>query len=80
MTDSQDEVAILVSVDPERFEAAERALSDAGVTVDQRLLEIGTIGGRVREDRLNGLRELEGVLAVEAERVVQLAPPDSEVQ
>jgi hypothetical protein len=83
MTDSEAseaEVAIVVLVDPDRFDATAQALSDAGVTLEQQSREIGIIGGHVRADRLTDVDQLDGVVAVEVERTFQLPPPDSPVQ
>jgi hypothetical protein len=80
MGQREREVSIRILVDPERFDAAVRALSDAGVQVDQALREVGAVTGRVTGGRLAALQSLDGVLAVEPEREVRISPPDSDLQ
>ena len=80
MPDEQAEVAVTVLVDPERFDAAVAALSEAGFKVDQRQREIGTVSGRVRSADLAAMSTVDGVMAVEPERGIQLPPPDSDLQ
>lgn len=80
MTEGGANVPVVIAVDPDRFDEVAAALAGAGVSVERELREIGTIGGHVAEGRLASLEALAGVLAVDRERVVQLPPPDADLQ
>lgn len=74
------EVGIIVAVDPDRFDETVKALRAAGVVVDREMRDVRTVSGRVAEDRVPDVQGLDGVVAVEPERTVQLPPRDSDVQ
>jgi hypothetical protein len=74
------EVPVVVTVDPDRFDATVQALGEAGVHVDEALRELGTVVGRVPSERLAGLDAVDGVVHVERERRFELGPPDSDLQ
>jgi hypothetical protein len=58
---------------------AER-LKRAGMKVTSRHKEIGVISGSIDSDRLERLREVEGVSEVEEEQEFQLPPPGEDLQ
>ncbi|MEA2194131.1 MAG: hypothetical protein QOG42_565 [Solirubrobacteraceae bacterium] len=70
---------IIVIVSGEIEPVAER-LRAAGMEVRQVLGEIGIVTGSVESERRESLAAIEGVVAVEIEQNVQIAPPDSEIQ
>jgi hypothetical protein len=57
-----------------------RRLTAAGLEVHRTLPTIGTVTGAIDQDRLDALREVEGVTAVEQAREVGVPPPESEIQ
>lgn len=73
-------VNIIVAVDIDRFDETVGALRVAGVVVDREMRDVGTVSGRVAGDRVPDVRGLDGVIAVEPSRSVQLPPPDHDVQ
>jgi hypothetical protein len=80
MPHAEPDVPVTILVDPDRYDAAVRALTSAGARVEAEQRTIGTITARVAADRVAALRGIDGVLAVEAARHVQLPPPDADVQ
>lgn len=56
------------------------ALREAGLAVEDVKAAIGIILGSVDADRLDALRAVPGVGAVEPQGQFRIAPPDSEVQ
>jgi len=78
-----DRVNVSVSVDDAHLGQMDQIvarLRAAGMHVDSSLGAIGTILGHAPGDKVPALRRLPGVAAVEAERTVQLPPPDSPIQ
>lgn len=74
---------VLVSVADshlERIPELADELRAAGLKIDHVLNAAGTITGSINPSRLDDLRDIPGVSAVEIERSYQLAPPDSEIQ
>ncbi|MGW2332141.1 hypothetical protein ACWC5C_41185 [Streptomyces sp. NPDC001700] len=73
-------VGVIVSVDPDRFAEVVRAARAAGldVTAEQPLL--GSLSGTIAEERIAGLEAVDGVEAVDRERIVRLPPPDDALQ
>jgi hypothetical protein len=80
MPHADSEVPVTILVDPDRFDTVVRALTTADVRVEDEQRAIGTITARVAADRVATLRGIDGVLAVEGERHIQLPPPDADVQ
>jgi hypothetical protein len=68
---------VVVTVSGEIDEVAER-LRAAGMKVGQVLAAIGIITGSVQAGRREALADIAGVVAVEPERAVSIAPPDAE--
>jgi hypothetical protein len=79
MPDSAD-TPVVVAIDVDRFDDTVRALRAMGVVVEQEMRDIGTVSGRMAGDRLADVQGLDGVIAVEPERPVQVPPPDSDIQ
>ena len=68
---------VVVTVSGEIDEVAER-LRAAGMQVGQVLAAVGIITGSVPAGRRAALADIEGVVAVEVEREVRIAPTDPE--
>ena len=71
-------VAVTVSVDEShrrRLGAVARELTGRGMAVAATLDALGAITGTVDADRLDGLRSVPGVAAVEPARRYRLPPP-----
>jgi hypothetical protein len=71
--------SIIVTVTGEAEPVAER-LRAAGMTVERVLGAVGIITGSVDTERRATLAAVPGVVAVEPDRPVRLAPPDAEIQ
>jgi hypothetical protein len=70
---------IIVTVSGDAEPVAEQ-LRAAGMTVEQVLGAVGIVIGSIDSERLGLLAAVPGVVAVELDRPVQLAPPDAEIQ
>jgi len=68
---------VVVTVSGDIEQVAER-LRAAGMEVRQVLVNVGIITGSVDGGRRAALADIPGVVAVEIEREVRIAPPDSE--
>ncbi len=76
-------VSLLVSVDDEhldRFSEVVRGVEDAGMEVEQKLEDLGVLTGSIDSEKVEALRQVEGVSHVEESRGFQIPPPDSDVQ
>ena len=71
--------SVIVTVSGEAEGVAEQ-LRAAGMTVEQVLGAVGIITGSVDSERRAALAAVPGVVAVELDRPVGLAPPDAEIQ
>ena len=71
--------SIIVTVSGEAEPVAEQ-LRAAGMTVEQVLSAVGIITGSVDAERRASLAAVPGVVSVEIDRPIQLAPPDAEIQ
>jgi hypothetical protein len=80
MGDSAGTVRVVVAVDPDRYAGVVAALRDAGLHVDEEWPLTGTLAGRTDPGRVPALREVDGVLGVEAPRTFRIAPPGSPIQ
>ena len=56
------------------------AATRAGMTVEQRLTELGVLTGEIDQDKIDRLRQVDGVSDVEEERTVRIPPPGSPIQ
>ena len=76
-------VNVIISIDDEHLAeitSVAEILQQAGFELDQILDLLGIISGTCEENRLNDLRQISGVAAVEIDQNYQLSPPDSAVQ
>lgn len=76
-------VKLSISVDDEHlseFPKVMKEVKKAGMEVDQELEDLGVATGAIDEDKVEALREVEGVKHVEEERKIQIPPPESDVQ
>ena len=71
--------SVIVTVSGEAGPVAEQ-LRAAGMTVERVLGAVGIVTGSVDSERRASLAAVPGVVAVEPDRPIQLAPPDAEVQ
>ena len=63
-----------------RIDEVAGAAIRAGMTVGQRLPDLGVLTGEIDRDKLVRLRQVDGISDVEEERTVRIPPPDSPVQ
>ncbi|GAB4434074.1 MAG: hypothetical protein OHK0015_23510 [Chloroflexi bacterium OHK40] len=71
------EISVVVTLGAtEPYEATVGACERAGLSVERRLEPLGVVTGRIEAGRLEELRRVVGVVAVEEERSVTLPPPD----
>lgn len=80
MNQTSGPVGVIVSVDPDRFAEVVRAARATGLTVTGEQPLLGSLSGTIAEDRIPVLEAVEGVEAVDRERIVRLPPPDSPLQ
>jgi len=73
-------VGVIVSVDPDRFAEVVRAARAAGLAVTGEQPLLGSLSGTIAEDRIPVLEAVDGVEAVDRERIVGIPPPDSPLQ
>ncbi|QZZ19142.1 ketohydroxyglutarate aldolase [Leptothermofonsia sichuanensis E412] len=76
-------IQLLISVNEEykdRLPEVAEKLRSAGMQVDQWLVEIGVITGSAASEKIEQLRQIPGVAAIEAAAEYQIAPPDSDLQ
>ncbi len=74
---------VVVTVDErhiDRIQQVADALRQAGLEVNQILGTGGIITGNVEPSKRASLASVPGVVAVEHDQAVQLAPPDSRIQ
>ncbi len=73
--DEGSTIEVVVTVAPEDAAAVAGRLQDAGMDVAQTLPSAGVVTGAAPAGELGVLREVDGVLAVEPARDVELPPP-----
>jgi hypothetical protein len=71
---------VTVTTDGRNIDATVDRLRAAGLTVTAVHREIGVVSGTVTAADRPALDAVPGVAAVEADRRVEIAPPDAEVQ
>jgi hypothetical protein len=64
----------------DHFEQVVRELEETGLNVEQQLEAVGIVSGSIDSAKLEDLRKVNGVAAVEPSRNIQLEPPSSDVQ
>ncbi len=67
-------VRVLVSVAPGQFDEVVAAARRAGLTVAAEHAIIGSVSGTIAEELIPVLEAIDGVLAVDRERIVRLPP------
>lgn len=78
---SKVSVSVSVSDDHvDHFPEVVEGVRAAGLEVAQELDLIGVVSGSIEEERMDDLRSVPGVAAVEPDREFQIAPPDSAIQ
>ncbi len=76
-------VSLLVSVNDDhldRFSEVVKDVENAGMEVEQRMEDLGVITGSIESEKVEPLRQVEGVAHVEESRRVGIPPPDSDIQ
>lgn len=71
---SEIDIVVTTDADSDPASVAPR-LRDAGMRVGETLAAAGVVTGSAAPDRLGALRDVDGVLAVEAGREIHLPPP-----
>jgi hypothetical protein len=56
------------------------AAKQAGMKVEQQLKDLGVLTGVIDQDKIDRLRQVDGISHVEEERTVNIPPPGSSVQ
>ena len=56
------------------------AAKRAGLKVEQQLKDLGVLTGVIDKDKIDRLRQVEGISHVEEERTISIPPPDSAIQ
>jgi hypothetical protein len=74
-----EQITVTVSADVDIDVVAEQ-LRGAGMTVEQVLRAAGVITGSVAAETRVALADVPGVLAVEPQQTLGIAPPESEIQ
>jgi UDP-N-acetylmuramate-alanine ligase len=76
-------VSLLVSVNDDhldRFSEVVKDVENAGMEVEQRMDDLGVITGSIDSEKVEPLRQVEGVAQIEESRGVEIPPPDSDIQ
>ncbi|MBE9124625.1 MULTISPECIES: ketohydroxyglutarate aldolase [unclassified Coleofasciculus] len=76
-------INVSVSLDDEHIDQileVAHNLESAGMKVENMMSGIGVLTGSCDSEKIEVLARVEGVSAVEPERRVQIAPPESEIQ
>ncbi len=72
-------VQVIVTLNAGAPAGVRRRLADAGLEIENILDAIGIITGACDAGDLAGLRQVEGVAAVERDTTVDIGPPDAEL-
>jgi hypothetical protein len=78
-----NKVRLSLSVDDahlNRLNEIGKAAQKAGLSIEQRLPDLGVLTGSIDSAKVAALHGIEGVQSVEEERSVGIAPPGSPVQ
>lgn len=81
--DDMAQAAITVSIDDQhlsQIEQVSQALQRSGMTVEQTLPIVGIITGTMPSEKIDDLREIEGVQSIELQQGYQLPAPGSDIQ
>ena len=78
---AMDWTRVIVSVDDEHVDAIDEVadrLRERGMQVDQVLASVGIVTGSVQD--VPALDAVPGVMSVDREEVIDIGPPDGEIQ
>jgi hypothetical protein len=76
-------VKLSISVDDEHLGRFSKVLKDvekAGMKVEEKHKDLGVATGSIDADKVDSVRNVEGVKHVEEERKIQIPPPESDIQ
>lgn len=76
-------VKLSLSIDDQhlpRFSELVREAEKAGLKVENKHKDIGVVTGSIDSEKIDSLRNVEGVAHVEEERKIQIPPPESDIQ
>lgn len=76
-------IKLSISVDDEHLDQFAKIMSEvekAGMKIDEKHKDLGVATGSIDEDKIDAVREVEGVNHVERDREIHIAPPESDVQ
>jgi len=73
---------VVVVVDDQKSSvfATAKLLEEAGLQIDSLMENLGLVSGSVEAAKLDSLRKVPGVVDVELQREVRVAPPNAKVQ
>jgi hypothetical protein len=77
------QVKLSISIDDQHLNQFAKVVKDvkkAGLKVEERHKDIGVVTGSINKDKVDSLRNVEGVAHVEEEREIRIPPPESDVQ
>ncbi|MCM3873501.1 MAG: hypothetical protein ND895_22690 [Pyrinomonadaceae bacterium] len=76
-------VKLSLSVDDQhlsKFSEVVKEVEKAGLTVDEKHRDIGVVNGSIEKDKIDSLRNVEGIEHIEEEREIRIPPPESDIQ
>jgi hypothetical protein len=76
-------VKLSVSVDDQhlsKFSEVVKKVEKAGMTVDEKHRDLGVVNGSIDKDKIDSLRQIDGVEHIEEQREVRIPPPESDLQ
>lgn len=73
-------IVVIGTEDLDGFAAVVQACKQAGLCVEREMPLTGALAGTIECDRLPDLERVPGVVAVEPDRAIQIAPPERELQ
>jgi len=77
------QVKLSISIDDQHLNHFAKVVKDvekAGLKVEERHKDIGVVTGSINKDKVDSLRNVEGVSHVEEEREIRIPTPESDVQ
>jgi len=76
-------VKLSLSVDDQhmsKFADVVKRVEKAGMKVDEKHKDIGVVNGSIEKDKIDSLRQVDGVEHIEEEREIRIPPPESDLQ
>lgn len=76
-------IKLSISVDDEHLSQFSKIMSEvekAGMKIDEKHKDLGVATGSIDEDKIDAVRDVEGVDHVEPEREIHIPPPESDIQ